>query len=84
VSVVADLGSDLVSPWGLARLADGSALVSERDTGRIVQVATDGSQAEIAQIPQAAMSERFRIPPLCVDRVPGATWARAHLPNVVG
>ena len=33
---------------------------------------------------QAAMAERVRIPPLCVDRVPGATWAMLRLPNVVG
>ncbi len=46
MSVAADLGSDLVSPWGLARLEDGSALVSERDTGRIVQVAADGSVSD--------------------------------------
>jgi glucose/arabinose dehydrogenase len=77
VSVVADLGSDLVSPWGLARLADGSALVSERDTGRIVQVATDGSQAEIAQIPQAAPDGEGGLLGIAID--PSGAWLYAYV-----
>ena len=37
-SVSGDIATGLVSPWGLAPLPDGSAIVSERDTGRIVHV----------------------------------------------
>jgi len=77
VSVVADLGSDLVSPWGLARLDDGSALVSERDTGRIVQVATDGSQTEIAQIPQAAPDGEGGLLGIAID--PSGAWLYAYV-----
>ena len=77
MSVVADLGSDLVSPWGLARLDDGSALVSERDTGRIVQVAADGSQTEIAQIPQAAPDGEGGLLGIAID--PSGTWLYAYV-----
>jgi glucose/arabinose dehydrogenase len=77
VSVVADLGSDLVSPWGLARLDDGSALVSERDTGRIVQVAGDGSQTEIAQIPQAAPDGEGGLLGIAID--PSGAWLYTYV-----
>jgi glucose/arabinose dehydrogenase len=77
VSVVADLGSDLVSPWGLARLDDGSALVSERDTGRIVQVAADGSQTEIALIPQAAPDGEGGLLGIAID--PSGAWLYAYV-----
>lgn len=77
MSVVADLGSDLVSPWGLARLADGSALVSERDTGRIVQVAADGSQAEIVRITQAAPDGEGGLLGIAID--PSGAWLYAYV-----
>ena len=77
MSVVADLGSDLVSPWGLARLADGSAFVSERDTGRIVQVAADGSQTEIVRIPQAAPDGEGGLLGIAID--PSGAWLYAYV-----
>jgi glucose/arabinose dehydrogenase len=77
VSVVADLGSDLVSPWGLARLADGSAFVSERDTGRIVQVAADGSQTEIVRIPQAAPDGEGGLLGIAID--PSGAWLYTYV-----
>jgi aldose sugar dehydrogenase len=46
--VVAD---GFTSPWGLAFLPDGTALVSERDTAVIKRVGTDGSVTEVGEIP---------------------------------
>lgn len=35
---VSDVSTGLTSPWGLAQTSDGALLVSERDTGRILEV----------------------------------------------
>lgn len=45
VTVDETLTTGLTSPWGLAFLPDGSALVSERDTGRVKRVPADGGKA---------------------------------------
>jgi glucose/arabinose dehydrogenase len=47
---VQEVIGDLESPWGLTFRPDGSALVSERDTGRIVEI-RDGRATEVATVP---------------------------------
>lgn len=46
-----DLATGLTSPWGLAFLPDGSALVSERDTAEIKLVRSDGSVTPVGSVP---------------------------------
>jgi len=45
---------DLEAPWGLAFLPDGGALVSERDSGRILRVRPGAESEEVATVPGVA------------------------------
>ncbi len=51
--VAETIATGLRSPWGLAFLPDRSALVSERDTARIVRIA-GGQVSEVGQVPEVA------------------------------
>jgi glucose/arabinose dehydrogenase len=51
------LVSGLQVPWGLAFLPDGSALVSERDTGRILSVDKPGNIKEVQTLPSVDNGE---------------------------
>lgn len=44
------LADGLEAPWSVVRLPDGGVLVSERDSGRIVEVLEDGSLREAAVV----------------------------------
>jgi glucose/arabinose dehydrogenase len=47
VASVTDVATGLDVPWGLARLPDGSHLVSLRDQARIVHIGTDGTVTRV-------------------------------------
>jgi glucose/arabinose dehydrogenase len=48
------LASNLAVPWGMAFLPDGSALVSERDSHRIVRIDPQGQVTEVGVVPGVA------------------------------
>jgi aldose sugar dehydrogenase len=54
VSVSKVLATGLEVPWGVTFLSDGSALVGERPTGRIVRVGADGGVTPVGTVPGVA------------------------------
>lgn len=52
-----DWVAGLTTPWGLDLFADGSALVTERDTGRVLRVDAAGTVVELATAPERGSGE---------------------------
>jgi glucose/arabinose dehydrogenase len=50
VSVARTVATGLEVPWGIALLPDGSALVAERDTTRIMRVTGDGQKRSLGEV----------------------------------
>ena len=54
---VSTLATGLRVPWSFAFLPDGDALVTERDTGRILRVAASGEAREVQTLPEGGTGE---------------------------
>ena len=46
-----EVATGLTTPWGLAFLPDGSALVSQRDDGQVLQIKPGGRPTEVYRVP---------------------------------
>lgn len=49
-----DVATGLAAPWSILRLSDDETLISQRDDGRILRVASDGSAVEVGVVPGVA------------------------------
>jgi glucose/arabinose dehydrogenase len=54
VRVIKTLAARLLVPWGVAFLPDGSALVGERPTGRVLRIGRDGGTTPVGVVPGVA------------------------------
>jgi len=79
VTAITTVAGDLVSPWGLTFLPDGSALVSERDTAVIKRVWPDGRVGVVSKVPQVRPSGEGGLLGLAVEPGPAPRWVYAYL-----
>ena len=54
---VSTLATDLEVPWSFAFLPDGDALVTERDSGRLLRVSPSGDVREVQTLPEGGSGE---------------------------
>ncbi len=71
-----DVATDLTVPWGLAFLPDGTALVAERPTGRVLAIGPDGGTSPAGTVPGVADRGEGGLLGLAVARNdPGTVYA---------
>lgn len=72
------VASELAAPWDVVRLDDGTVLVSERDTARIVRIA-DGAPVPVGDVPGVVPGNEGGLLGIATLDDGGATWLYAYL-----
>ncbi len=73
------LANGLKAPWAVVRLRSGSALISERDTGNIVELTGDGTVRIVGTVPGVDHGGEGGLLGLTITEVGGATTLYAYL-----
>ena len=74
------LASGLAAPWSVVPLTEGGALVSERDSGMVREVTTDGSVRTVGVVPGVVSGGESGLHGLALwsDQDAGAVWLYAY------
>ena len=72
------VASDLSAPWSVVPMPDGTALVSERDDGTVVEVSAAGSVRPIGVVPEVVSGGESGLNGLAVWHGDGGTWLYAY------
>lgn len=78
------VATGLTTPWGLAFLPDGTALVSERDTGLVKLITAGGSVQPVGEVPGVDPGGEggllgLAVLPASAPTAGGTTWVYAYL-----
>jgi len=73
------VASGLAIPWSVVPLAGGGALVSERETALVKEVAPDGSVREVAEVPGVVPDGEAGLLGLAMLDDGGTTWLYAYV-----
>jgi len=73
-----DVATGLVAPWSILRVSDGETLISQRDDGRILSVASDGSTAEVGFVSEIAFGGEGGLLGLAYLADDDAAWVYAY------
>lgn len=73
------LATGLTTPWSIVRLSSGSSLVSERDTGRILEYTATGTVREVGAVSGVVHQGEGGLLGIEAWYEGGATWLYAYL-----
>jgi glucose/arabinose dehydrogenase len=73
-----ELASGLQAPWSVVRLPSGSALISERDAGQVLELTAKGNIRSVGVVSGSVHQGEGGLLGLAVKTVDGVTWLYAY------
>lgn len=73
-----DVTTGLTAPWSILRLSDTETLVSQRDDGRILSIASDRSPIDVGTVPGVVAGGEGGLLGLAVLETSAVTWVYAY------
>jgi glucose/arabinose dehydrogenase len=74
-----DIATGLLTPWSILRIPGGATLVSQRNDGRILAIAPDGSTTEVSVVPGVVAGGEGGLLGLAYLASGKAAWVYAYL-----